>query len=154
MSHSLPLHGAKTQLLRQLVYFDEEKTAFLDHYFPLYGKERSGVDRLLSGYVSALETIVSDFNEERLHSVVLIGSRVSIRYADDDTEESYTIVFPDRAEPGNNSISFLSPVGMQLLTRKTDETCRLAVPFGEIDVRIESIRYVNGGYREDGRAFG
>ncbi|GGD97962.1 GreA/GreB family elongation factor [Paenibacillus nasutitermitis] len=145
MSHSLLHQDVKLQLVSQLVYFDEEKTRFLDHYFPDHGRERNKVEQVLFVYSSVLEKIVNDFNETTLHSSVIIGSRVKLRYLDDDYEESYTIVFPQQTDAGQNRISFLSPIGMQLLMTKKGETYGLIVPSGEIKVKIEEVAYDNCG---------
>lgn len=145
MNRSLFLEGARIQLLKQLVYFDDEKNSFLNQYFPEYNQKRSRVERALSDYSATLENIFADFNEGTLNSAVLIGSEVVLRYADDDTSESFTIVFPHQADPNRNRVSFLSPVGFQLLMARMNETHRLHVPSGEISVTIEDITFVNGG---------
>jgi len=145
MSHSLLLQDSKLQLVSQLVYLDEEKTRFLDHYFPDHGRERNKVEQVLFVYASVLEKIMDDLNETTLHSSVLIGSRVSLRYLDDGYEESYTIVFPQQTDAALNRISFLSPIGMQLLMTKKGETYGLSIPSGEIKVKIEEVVYDNCG---------
>ncbi|MFD0676101.1 MULTISPECIES: GreA/GreB family elongation factor [unclassified Paenibacillus] len=146
MSHSLLLQGSRTQLINQLVYFDEQKKDFLDQYFPNSAKERSKIELLLSVYSAALEKILGEFNEESLNSTVLIGSRMKISYLEDGFTDSYTIVFPHQAEPNSNKISFLSPIGLQLLMAKINETYQLKISSGEIDVKLQEIMYNNCGY--------
>ena len=87
--------GSKTQLINQLVYFDEEKAKFLEQYFTDQSKERTEMEKLLTLYCKKLEQIVADFNETSLQSTVLIGSQVKLRYEDDDSFETYTVVFPE-----------------------------------------------------------
>ncbi|WP_054795645.1 GreA/GreB family elongation factor [Paenibacillus sp. EPM92] len=145
MNRSIMYQGSRTQLINQLVYFDEEKFNFLNQYFPEHNVKRSTVEQVLAVYATTLEKIVADLTEENLNSVALIGSQLELRYLDDDSPESYTIVFPHLADPNNNKISFLSPLGFQLLMAKSQETYRLDVPSGEIRLRVEGIKFVNSG---------
>lgn len=154
MSHSVLLQGSRMQLVNQLVYFDEEKAYFLDHYFPHHGIERSKVEQVLSAYTAMLENVVADLREATLNTAVLIGSEVSLRYAEDGEAESFTIVFPHLTEPGRNKISFLSPLGLQLLMKRAGLTYELAVPSGVMEVAIEAIKYKNCGDTGESRAYG
>lgn len=147
MSHSFTLQGSRSQLIEQLVFFDDEKTNFLDQYYPDYNQKRAAVERKLADYTSTLERLLADLNENSLNSTALIGSKITLRYLDDDSTEAYTIVFPERADPDRNMVSFLSPVGFQLLMAKSGEQCRLEVPSGELQVSVEKIEYVNSGDR-------
>ena len=99
----------------------------------------------MSRYCSELEQLLSRFNGEELNSLVLIGSQLQLRYLDDNTTDTYTIVFPNQAEPNDNKISMFSPIGMQLLLAQIGSTCQLAIPSGELSVKIESIKFVNCG---------
>ena len=146
MNHSLLYQGSRTQLVQQLLFFDEEKLGFLNQYFPDRNKQRMAAEALLTRYCSALEQLLSDFNEEQLNAVVLIGSRLTLRFLDDGATDVYTIVFPNQAEPGDNKVSMLSPVGMQLLLARLGSTERLQVPSGELAVQIEDITESAGSH--------
>ncbi|WP_409346465.1 GreA/GreB family elongation factor [Paenibacillus sp. MBLB4367] len=143
MNHSLT--GAKTQLIKQLVYFDEEVSHFLDLYIPVNGSERTKTEQLLVKYAAALNGLLPSFSEETLHSIALIGSKVQIRYLDDNEVDEYVIVFPSNADPNRNRISFLSPIGSHLLLGAADERHAIETPSGLLQVKIESIRYMNFG---------
>lgn len=145
MNHSLIYEGSRTQLVQQLIYFDEEKIAFLNQYFPDLSKQRRHAEQLLSRYCAMLEQLLSNFNGDALNTQVLIGSQLQLRYLDDNTTDTYTIVFPHQAEPNDYKISMLSPIGIQLLLAELGSTCQLAIPSGELSVMIESIKYVNMG---------
>ncbi|MCQ6559582.1 GreA/GreB family elongation factor [Paenibacillus mendelii] len=134
--------GSKTQLINQLVYFDEEKAKFLEQYFTDQSKERTEMEKLLSLYCKTLEQIVSDVNETTLQSTVLIGSQVKLRYEDDDSLETYTVVFPHEAEPEYNRISFLSPIGRKLLMSTMMQSHELDIPSGVIKIHVEDIKYI------------
>lgn len=145
MSHSVIYEGSKAQLIKQLVYFDEEKANFLNQYFPDFGPRRSAAERLIHEYVTAVEQLSAHFTPDLLHSIVLIGSELEICYLDDHFNDTFTIVFPHLADPDHNRVSILSPLGYQLLLAKIGETRSLDVPSGQTDVRIEQIKFVNNG---------
>ncbi len=145
MSHSIVTDGARKQLIEQLVYFDESKIDFLNHYYPAFGKERDKVDKVLGVYTRTIEQQLSDNAQHYLHHNVWIGSRVDLHYVEDGDKEQYTIVFPHLADPDRNRLSFLSPIGLQLLLARTGERYMLTVPSGEIEVHIDRIAYVGLG---------
>lgn len=145
MNHSVVYEGSRTQLINQLVFFDDEKMNFLDQFFPEPNQKRSMVEQTLNVYISNLEKILSDFSADQLHSIALIGSQLELRYLDDHSTEQYTIVFPNQANPSENKVSFLSPLGFQLLMARHGETYQLDVPSGQISVKVEGIKFVNGG---------
>lgn len=142
-NHSL--NGAREQLVRQLVYFDEEKSGFMDLYYPQHGTERSKLDSTLTRYTASLEKCLQQLNEADLHSIALIGSRVKIAYEDDGAEEAYTIVHPSKADPDRGKISFLSPVGERLLLGHKDGRYSINSPSGSYEIRIIDVQYVNQG---------
>lgn len=144
MNHSL-LQGSRIQLVNQLVYLDEEKSNFLEQYFPVYDKERIHMEQLLTSYCEVVEQVIGGLDEGTLNSVALIGSQVRLRYVEDGFTESFTLVHPDQADPEVNRISFLSPMGKQLLMSKADGILQLEVPLGKVDVNIEEIKYMNDG---------
>ncbi|OAB46692.1 GreA/GreB family elongation factor [Paenibacillus glacialis] len=145
MNHSALLQGSNTQLVNQLVFFDEEKQSFLKKYIPDDAKERNKVDQVLNMYTASLENIIAESSRESLNSKVLIGSQVTLRYLDDGYEEQYSIVFPHMTDPSKNWISFLSPIGLQLLMTTMGEVCEFIVPSGSIEVTITEIKYMNSG---------
>ncbi len=145
MNHSAILQGSNTQLVNQLVFFDEEKQFFLKKYIPDDSKERNKVDQVLCMYTVSLENIIAEGSHESLDSKVLIGSQVTLQYQDDGYEEQYRVVFPQLTDPSKNWISFLSPIGLQLLMTTMDELYEFVVPSGPIEVRIKEIKYMNSG---------
>jgi transcription elongation factor GreA len=135
-----------TQLVNQLVFFDEEKIFFLMQYLPDDLNEQKKVEQVLTAYTTSLEKIINDGNKESLNSIVLIGSQVTLRYEDDGYEEQFTIVFPQKADPSKNWISFLSPIGLQLLMTRVNESYKFVVPSGLLGVQIQEIKYMNYGH--------
>lgn len=145
MNHSIILQGSNTQLVNQLVFFDEEKQSFLKRYIMDDLKERKRLDQLLTMYTASLENIISKCSQESLNSMVLIGSEVTLCYEEDGYEEQYTVVFPHMTDPSKNWISFLSPIGLQLLMTEMDKSYEFIVPSGTMKVKIIDIKYMNYG---------
>ncbi|MFE5323686.1 GreA/GreB family elongation factor [Paenibacillus sp. NPDC056579] len=141
MSHS-SLQSARLQLIRQLVYFDEERFHFLDHYFPSDKDKRKG-EMFLDEYTQKLEHIIAHFEEDALHSVALIGSRIEM--TDEGFDDSFTIVFPHQADPDRNMISFLAPLGFQLLLSAQNDNKAIETPIGNSTVHVRNVQYVNMG---------
>ncbi|WP_309120687.1 GreA/GreB family elongation factor [Paenibacillus sp.] len=145
MTHRLLLEGPRLQLLHQLVYFDDHRARFLDEHYPEQGQARSIVEKTLQIYTSVLEDILEGGAFPALHAIALIGSEVEIRYLDDGSRETYAIVLPHTADPDDGRLSFLSPLGFQLLMARIGETYELELPAGIVRVRIEGVRFIQGG---------
>lgn len=129
--------------VRQLILFGDEKTQFLDAYFPDFGNGRSQADQLLSDYTQVLKSHLAS-EEENWSGMVLIGSRVFISYLDDMSTETLTIVSPHHAvlpEDGSAEcpVSFLSPMGRELLMKPCGELVHVHTPSGRLPVRIDRI---------------
>jgi transcription elongation factor GreA len=142
MNHSIDFSSIREQLVVQLVLLGDEKNRFLDSYFIMQGKERTEISQFLSIYTQTVQQLLKASDAE-LQSKVLIGSHVTIEYPDFDTKDSFTIVLPDEADPDENLISFLSPVGKQLLLAGIDELISVAAPSGAIRTRIAAISYTD-----------
>lgn len=129
--------------VRQLIMLGDEKSRFLDAYFPDFGSGRSRADQLLSDYTLALKSLLAS-EEECWCRTVLIGSRVFISYLDDMSTETLMIVNPHHAvlpEDGSGEcpVSFLSPMGRELLMKPCGELVHVNTPSGRLTVRIDRI---------------
>lgn len=145
MSTSWQLQASKMQLLRQLVFFDEQKSIFLDQYYPSHNSERKQAELLLDRYCQEVERLISRLDEASLHSKVFIGSRADLRILEDGTTVSFTLVFPQNARPDRSHISFLSPTGRQLLLAQPGQQVTLTFPTENLKAHIEDIKYVHQG---------
>lgn len=56
-------------------------------------------------------------------------------------EETYQIVGPDEAEPGQGRISSLSPMAQALMNRRVGDTVRFHSPAGERELTILAVHY-------------
>ncbi|HEY2494178.1 MAG TPA: GreA/GreB family elongation factor [Paenibacillus sp.] len=145
MSHSVLLQGSRSQLINQLCFFDEEKEHLLKQHYFNTSQDRNKLEQIITDYCATLETILAELIPEYLNSTVLIGSQVKLHYVEDNCTETYIIVFPHESEPNENKISWLSPIGLQLLMKRKGEAYQLHIPSGKIEVAIEEIKYMNYG---------
>src|SRR5215471_8977115 len=72
--------------------------------------------------------------------VVSIGSKVKVKYVDDNETDEYEIVGSAEADPANNRLSNESPVGKSLLGHKKGDVVEVAAPSGSIKLQIMSIK--------------
>jgi transcription elongation factor GreA len=135
MNHSVQAGSFRERLIHQLIVLGEEKHSFLDAYFPKQGVERKQTQLFLAEYVQFVENELAAV-ETGQSPAVFIGCEVTIDYIDYQTKDSFKIVYPMDADPEQNCISFLSPVGKQLLMSRRDEVINVATPAGAMRVRM------------------
>lgn len=142
MNHSL--HLTKDYYVQQLNYIDEnikELTNLylsstpiherLKHFFNLYVLE---VEDLLK--TNKRNEIISFFPK------VFIGTKVTVLYDEENETEDYFICYPEQSDPDLGYISFLSPVGRQLLFKNLGDKVSIKIPTGELLVTIKEISFV------------
>ncbi len=71
--------------------------------------------------------------------VVSVGNKVTVIEEGYDTPETYHIVGPHEANPGNGRISNESPFGHALLGAKKGQTVMVKTPGGQIRLQIQAI---------------
>ncbi|MBQ3475362.1 MAG: transcription elongation factor GreA [Bacilli bacterium] len=77
--------------------------------------------------------------EETKSDVVTVGSKVKIKYVDDDEEEEYSIVGSTEADPFENKISNESPIAKVIMGKKKGDTVTVESPNGSYEIKIVSI---------------
>ncbi len=136
---NLRLEENRTDLVKQLLYFDEEFSEELSRA-SFGAAEKHTLKTLADQYCAALNHLLSQGEHgPDCSDKVLIGSSVKIRYEDGGDEESYTLVLPNSSNVDDGNISILSPLGMKLLLRQTGEQIGVSSPAGEYKVEIVSI---------------
>ncbi len=75
------------------------------------------------------------------HDVVTMNSKVKFRDLDAQEVCIYNLVYPSFANPDQNKISILAPVGMALLGYRVDDVVEWPVPAGIRRLKIEEILY-------------
>ncbi|PQP85084.1 transcription elongation factor GreAB [Paenibacillus sp. PCH8] len=138
MNHRTSRHNCREKLVSQLLTLGEEKRTFLDAYFDARDPQRIQLERQLVAYTQHVEKLLLGPDED-LDSVVLIGSHIDFEYIDFHTSDSFMIVMPDDTNPDEGRISFLSPVGRQLLLGFKGEVRSIQTPSGSMRVRIKGI---------------
>jgi transcription elongation factor GreA len=134
----------KDYFSQQLVYIDENIKELTDlyisstpiqerlkHFFHLFVLE---VEELLTS--NQKNDMISSFPK------VYIGTKVTVLYEDENETEDYVICYPEQSNPDEGYISFLSPVGRQLLFKNIGEKITLHIPTGELMVTIKEISFV------------
>ncbi|WKL03324.1 GreA/GreB family elongation factor [Paenibacillus amylolyticus] len=138
MNHRTSRHNCREKLVSQLFTFGEEKRTFLDAYFDVRDPERIQLEKQLSAYTEYVEKLLLGPDED-LDSAVLIGSHIDFEYIDFHTSDSFMIVMPEDTNPDEGRISFLSPVGSQLLLGSVGEVRSVHTPSGSMRIRITGI---------------
>ena len=96
-------------------------------------------------HLHALESDLEQANAVDPHEVpedlVTMNSTVEIRDVKSGETETYTLVYPHRADPLQDRISVLAPIGRAILGRRTGDVVRVAVPAGWRVIRIEAIPF-------------
>ena len=98
----------------------------------------------MEGRIQELEKLLSNVKlideMDREKGVVNIGSVVTLLEVGEDEEEVYTIVGTHEADPMNNRISFLSPIGAAIHKRRQGETVTVETPGGTIKMKIVRVK--------------
>lgn len=69
--------------------------------------------------------------EKKTDGTVSIGSIVILKKKDTDEEKKYTVVSPEEADFVEGKISYKSPIGEAVFTKKVGDTVRIVTPKGE-----------------------
>lgn len=129
---------------QQLVYIDEN----IKDLTTLYLSSTPVQDRIkhfFNLYVLEVEELLSKEGKKNLISLfhkVFIGTKVTVLFEEDNETEDFVICLPEQSNPDSGFISFLSPVGRQLLLRNLGEQLSLKIPTGDLQVTIRDISYV------------
>ncbi len=73
--------------------------------------------------------------------VVTMNSTVSLRDLGTDEVETYTLVYPDRADIANHKLSVLAPIGTAILGYRVDDSICWRVPEGWRNLKVEQVIY-------------
>lgn len=73
--------------------------------------------------------------------VASMNSTVRLRHLDDDSVESFTLVYPAFADFTENRLSVLTAVGAAMLGQQVGEVIEWETPVGRARARIEEVEY-------------
>lgn len=138
---------------QQLVYIDENIKELTNLYLsstPI--QER--IKHFFNLYVLEVEDLLSKNHNKGFISLfpkVFIGTKVTVLYDEDNESDEFVICFPEQSDPDSGFISFLSPVGRQLLLRELGEQLSLRIPTGDLQMTIKDISYVGDLFKMEGQ---
>jgi transcription elongation factor GreA len=135
--------NVKDVLAKQLHFFVENKLDFLDQHYPPvppHSSERKKIDQLLDHYVQRISSHINR-SDAAAPDFVFIGATVKIRDLDFQEEETYKICLPEESDPDKQCISFLSPVGRQLLLKQAGAEIPIETPAGPMRIAVSEIAY-------------
>ncbi len=92
----------------------------------------------IEGRILTLDTLITNARiiEENAHSdVVLIGSTVQVQ-DEKGRKKKYKIIGSAEADPSQGSISNESPIGKALLGKSAGDVADVAVPAGQIQLKV------------------
>lgn len=147
------LHSNKDFFIEQLSFIEEN----IQELTNLYISSTPVQERLkhfFNLYVLAVEDLLKQNRKNAgisLFPKVYIGTKVTVLYEDEGDTEDYVICFPEHSDPDRGFISFLSPVGRQLLLKELGEKISLKIPTGELQVTIKEISYVGELFEQSRR---
>jgi regulator of nucleoside diphosphate kinase len=71
--------------------------------------------------------------------VVIMNSTITLRDLETHEVETYTLVYPDRADIANHKLSVLAPIGTAILGYRVGDEVRWRVPMGWRRFRVEQV---------------
>ncbi len=74
-------------------------------------------------------------------NVVTMNSTVTLRDLETGERETYTLVYPDRADIANNRLSVLAPVGTAVLGQRVGDELKWRVPAGWRRLKVQRVDY-------------
>jgi regulator of nucleoside diphosphate kinase len=74
-------------------------------------------------------------------NVVTMNSTVVLRDLETREKESYTLVYPERADIANSRLSVLAPVGTAILGQRVGDELRWRVPAGWRRFKVERVLF-------------
>ncbi len=78
---------------------------------------------------------------ELRHDVVTMNSTVEIRDLKSGEAQTYTLVYPERADINADRISVLAPIGTAILGCRVGDVVRVKTPLGVRRIRVEEIHF-------------
>lgn len=99
---------------------------------------------LLEGRIREVKSILSraeliDDGHHNGNGEVRVGSSVTVRFEDDDEEETWTIVGSAEANPRDGRISNESPIGSALLGKRSRQKVTVQTPNGVAKLTIVKV---------------
>lgn len=131
-------------LVKHLVEIEEGKNKLIEQYFPEPSKERNEFERLINDYIRRIDQLIRNASTSPAADskipFVTIGSEVEVEDLADQKVFKYRIVSPFQGSVEEGDISYLSPVGKSLLSKKVGDEVEVNAPGGVFRYKIKSIQ--------------
>ncbi|MBE0466065.1 MAG: GreA/GreB family elongation factor [Candidatus Desulforudis sp.] len=137
-------------LTRQLAELDEQKLTLFNDFFAAYAPGSPEDDRAETGffldrYISYVQDLLAGArvvdDDDTPPPVTLLGCDIKAREVDTGRTEVFRVVSPYHTELATGRISFLSPVGRNLLLKEPGDVLEVKAPGGTFRYQIISIDY-------------
>lgn len=122
------------------IYITHQDKQRLENMIAVYRNEQNQSDDL-TAFSAELERATAVESHHILQDVVRMNSRVTIVDLNTREEMTFTLVFPEDADPDNNKISVFAPIGAGILGYQTDDEIDWDVPAGQRRFRITEVIY-------------
>lgn len=73
--------------------------------------------------------------------VITMDSTIRLRDLDSGEVETYTLVYPDRANIAESKLSILAPIGTAIIGYRVGDIVRWRVPSGRRRLRVDEVLY-------------
>lgn len=142
------------KLIEHLIYIEESSDSLVEFIFPEPGKEREDMKLFFRRYVKAIEDELENVTVIKSHRVgtspgtlnhfpfVIIGSEVDLEDETGKVSSVYRLIHPDSPSKVKNEITYLSPIGKELLMKNKGSKISIEVQSDIRHLRIKSIRLV------------
>ena len=118
----------------------------VEDYQQLAALLNSNVVRLVNG-LDHLDKLQTELGRAQIvahdlpSDVVTMNSTVTLRDLGTNGLETYTLVFPDRADIANHNLSVLAPTGAAILGSRVGDEIRWRASHGWRQLRVEQVIY-------------
>ena len=103
-----------------------------------FGKEDERYLKELEGELDRGKIVKS---KDIPNDVITMNSKVCLRDVDAQEETIYWLVFPGDADPDQDKISILAPIGTALLGYKVGDIIEWKVPAGIVKLKVKEMLY-------------
>jgi len=134
------LHQLKTEKRKELANRIQDAKELGDLSENAEYQEAKNEQSFVEGRIAEIENTLKNVEviNHTNSGVVQIGSTVTVRMS--DTEQTFTIVGSNEANPQGGRISNASPFGQAFLGCKVGDTTKVITPRGEVEATVKNIR--------------
>jgi regulator of nucleoside diphosphate kinase len=129
------------RMKRRKIYITEADRKRLDELIKVAGEFSGNARKDLQALARELERAEIVDPKDVRADIVTMNSRLVLKDVDTKEEMNYTLVFPEKANIDQGTISVLAPIGTAILGYSKGDIIEWPVPAGVRRIRIEKIVY-------------